>query len=401
MKRLSVCLILLMVSLSVFALEIRLNENAIYTDAPRLVKEAPGGRLEIVGDGDDSFHVLHLWGTPYQMGKMMGTMLQEQIQQYCDLVIGLMATQMGGDASMMDKTYEAAREFIPAHFMEEMKGLADGADIDLKTVIRVNMIGEVSEWHCSLFAAWGKATASTGALLQLRALDYAVEAEIQRYPVVVVYHPEQGHPFANFTWCGIVGAVTGMSSAPLAISEIGDDYHKESDTFAGYPFMFMLRDILQFDRSMDEAIARIRRGPRTSSLMYAVGDGELGEGRGFQTSRKVCNVFNDENLEPLTPAHQRIEDVVYWGMSWNVPKYDKALHDMLKKHYGKITAEITIREILPTVGTGNLQTAIYDLTNNIAWIANARANAESGPRNAYERSFVRLDMKQLFTQTAP
>ncbi len=80
MKRFSVCLTLLIVSLSVYAVEIRLNENAIYTDAPRLVQEAPGGRLEIVGGGDDSFHVLHLWGTPYQMGKTMGAMLKEQIQ---------------------------------------------------------------------------------------------------------------------------------------------------------------------------------------------------------------------------------------------------------------------------------------------------------------------------------
>lgn len=333
------------------------------------------------------------------MGRTAGILLKEQIRGYCNLVITLMTQSMGQDVSVLDQTFETATPFIPQHVLEEIEGIADGAQIDRQTVIRVNMIGEVSEWHCSLFVAWGAATASTGSLLQLRALDYAVKAEIQQYPVIVVYHPDEGHAFANFTWAGVVGAVTGMSAIPLGISEIGDDYHKENDSFAGYPFMFMLRDLLQFDRSLEEAVARVKRGPRTSSLMYAIGDGLLGQGRALQTSRVACNVYDPKNLEPLTPTHPRIDDVVYWGMSWNVPKYDRALHDMLVKHYGKLTAEATIREILPTVGTGNLQAAIYDLTNQIAWVANARANHESGPWNAYERSFIRLDMKSLFAET--
>ena len=52
---------------------------------------------------------------------------------------------------------------------------------------------------------------------------------------------------------------------------------------------------------------------------------------------------------------------------------------MLVKHYGNLTPEITIREILPTVGTGNLQVAIYDLTRQMAWLANAKADNETGP----------------------
>jgi isopenicillin-N N-acyltransferase like protein len=401
MKRFLCFLILFVFSVAVWALDLRTNENPILSEPPRLLKEIPNGRLEIAGQGDDAVQVLHLWGAPREMGRTMGVLLKEQIRAYCSLVIGLMTQSMEQDVSVLDQTFETAKPFIPQHILEEMEGIAEGAEIDRQTILRVNTIGEVSEWHCSLFAAWGAATASTGSLLQLRALDYAVEAEIQRYPVIVVYHPDRGHAFANFSWSGVVGAVTGMSSIPLGISEIGDDYHKESDSFAGYPFMFMLRDILQFDKSLEEAIARVKRGPRTSSLMYAIGDGVRGEGRALQTSRIACNVYDPDNLEPLTPTHPRIADVVYWGMSWNVPKYDRALHDMLVKHYGNLTAEATIREILPTVGTGNLQVAIYDLTRQIAWTSNARANSESGPLNAYERSFIRLDMKALFAEAQP
>ncbi len=399
MNRLFLVVMISLLSLTGWSQEIRINENPIYSDPPRLLKEVEGGRLETVGEGDDAIPIVHVWGSPREVGRTIGRFFQNEIKAYCELVTGLMTQSMEIEAAQLDRTFETLRPFIPGHIMEEMQGLAEGAEIDPQTVYRVNTIGEMSEWHCSLFVAWGQATASTGSLLQLRALDYAVEAEIQRYPVIVVYHPDRGHPFANFTWTGIVGAVTGMSSVPLAISEIGDDYHQDCDSFEGYPFMFMLRDILQFDRSLEEALARVKKGPRTTSLMYAVGDGNLGQGRALQTSRIACNVFEPGNLEPLTPTHPRIEDIVYWGMSWNVPQYDQSLSAMLKKHYGQLTGEITIREILPTVGTGNLQVAIYDLTNQIAWIANARAQGEAGPLNAYERTFIRLEMKRLFGQT--
>ncbi len=383
---------------STYALDIKYNKNPIYDKKPEVVREITNGRLDIVGEGDDTIQIVHVWGSSYEMGLAEGMLLKDEIAEYFDTILTLMTKELGGNIQLLDQVYEKTKHFIPNHFMEEMKGLAEGSGQELQDIIRVNMIGEASEWHCSLFGAWGSATASTGSLIQLRALDYEVHAEIQRYPVITVYHPDQGHAFANIGWSGFVGAVTGISSSQLAISEIGDDYDKKNDSFEGIPFSFMLRDILQFDETLEDAITRVKKGPRTTSLMYAIGDGKKGEARSLQTSRTLCNVFDSENLQPLTPSHPRIKDIVYWGMSWNVPKYDQRLHDMLVRHYGDITPEITIREILPTVGTGNLQIAVYDLTNMILWTANAKCNKESGPLNAYERQFVRLDMNELFSQ---
>jgi len=394
-------LLLFGVALPAGALTLRLNENPIFDKPPQFVREVPNGRLELVGEGDDAIQIAQVWGTPYEMGFAAGTLLKKEISAYLENVISLMVEKLGGDPELIDRVYELSHPYIPEHYMEEMQGLAKGSDQEFKALMRANLIGETSEWHCSLFGAWGAATASTQSLLQLRALDYSVDAEIQRFPVITVYHPDEGHAFANIGWSGMIGAVTGMSSSQLAISEIGDDYDAENDTFEGVPFAFLLRDILQFDNTLDEAVARLQKSPRTTSLMYAVGDGKKGEARSFQTSHTLCNVFNPDNLEPVTPTHPRIKDIVYWGMSWNVPQYDGPLSEMLKKHYGKLTPEITIREILPTVRTGSLQVAIYDLTHMILYTANARAKDEKGPLNAYERQFIKLDMKKLFGEKEP
>lgn len=397
------CVLVVCLTAPCFALKVVTNNSPIYDSPPKLVSEISNGRLETVGEGDDLIQIVHVWGTPYERGYAQGTLLKEEISTQLVRIGEAMVKEMGGDMSLLDQVWESVKPHVAEYFLEELRGVADAAGLDLQALIRSNMIGEASEWHCSLFGAWGAATRSSGHVLQLRSLDYAVKAGIQKYPVITVHHPNpsEGHVFANIGWAGVVGAVTGISSERLAISEIGDDYDQANDSFDGIPFTFLLRDILQFDKSLEEATDRIRNAKRTTSLMYAVGDGELGRVRSFQTSRTLCNVFDPENLEPLTEAHPRIDDIVYWGMSWNVPAFDGPLHEMLKKHYGNLSGEVTVREILPTVRTGNLQVAVYDLTDMVVWTANAGADGEAGPLNAYERSFVKLDMKRLFSQERP
>lgn len=366
--------------------------------SPRFVAKTGHGRLEMIGRGDEQIRLVTVWGTPTERGQAQGELLRKEVARHANRLIELMTKDMKQPVETLDQVYAATKPHTPAHFLEELEGLAKGSGTPLQQIIRANLIGEASEWHCSLFGAWGKATKADGHVYQLRALDYAVGSEIQEYPAIIVHVPDKGHPFANIGWAGIVGAASGISSAQIALSEIGDSYDKKNDTFEGTPFVYMLRDILQFDESLEDAIARVRRTPRTTSIMYAIGDGEFGQVRALQTSHTLCNVFDPDNLEPLTKTHQRIPDVVYWGMSWDVPKYAGPLHDKLVEHYGRINAKVTIEDILPSVGTGNLQTVVYDLTAMRIWVANARAKGEKGPLDAYKRRFVEIDMKHVFDQ---
>lgn len=74
-----------------------------------------------------------------------------------------------------------------------------------------------------MFGAWGDAIAQVPGLglLQLRALDWDTDGPFPKYPLIVVYHPNEGHAFANVGWVGWIGSITGMSSNQMAISEIG------------------------------------------------------------------------------------------------------------------------------------------------------------------------------------
>ena len=131
-----------------------------------------------------------------------------------------------------------------------------------------------------------------------------------------------GLTFGNVGWTGWIGAITGVSSGPLAISEIGVSFPDASfgkESRVGNPFTFLLRDILQFDRSLLQAEHRINTTKRTCDLILAVGDGSKGLApeesfRGVQYSASVANFYDDKNQLPVNSSwHPRIADVAYNG----------------------------------------------------------------------------------------
>jgi hypothetical protein len=85
------------------------------------------------------------------------------------------------------------------------------------------------------------------------------------------------------------------------------------------------------------------------------------------------------------------------------PNYDTVLAQQLQKFHGSIDEISTIHDILPTVQTGDLHIAFYDLTDEEFYVSFMRkADAdESEPHYAYERQFTKLDMKKLFEVTTP
>ena len=74
----------------------------------------------------------------------------------------------------------------------------------------------------------------------------------------------------------------------------------------------------------------------------------------------------------------------------------QVLHRQLAKLHGELTVEATIQQVVPIVQTGDLHVAIYDLTSMMMSVANARGANETGPKMAYDRQFVQLNMTKLF-----
>lgn len=292
-------------------------------------------QLYTAGPPGYEFSVIHVYGTAYEMGYAHGSLMQDEARSMINATMQYMygqvesalnglptwlrdwVAEVGMDAAL-DLTYDLTKNYTGAYFFEELHGIADGAGVSYDDLRRIHLIGELTQGDCSMFGAWGSATASTGHTLQLRALDWDTDGPFKDHPAVVVYHPsDNGHQFANVGFVGWIGALSGQSSSQLAISEIGVSFPDATfgkESRVGIPFTFLLRDILQFDSSVDDSIKRIQDATRTCDLILGVGDGGHETFRGFQYSHSVANVVNDTGLIPANDTwHPQIENVVYWG----------------------------------------------------------------------------------------
>jgi len=107
----------------------------------------------------------------------------------------------------------------------------------------------------------------------LRALDWEEHAPISKFPLITVYHPtEKGSiPFANIAWVGFLGSLTGYSSGKIGISERLRGGPSDSMTRFGKPWTYALRDVLQFSRTLDDALNNLRETNRTCSVYLGIG----------------------------------------------------------------------------------------------------------------------------------
>lgn len=408
----------------------RTNDFAIADSDMKLVRKISNGAHYRAGPENARFDVVHVYGSAYEMGFAQGKLMKVSMTQF---VLGTWEWLISGaldeaedklpkwaQALIVDKGLEKALDwtakvtepYTPKEYFEEIQGLADGSGLSYELLLRVNMMPELTKASCSFFGAWGSATKANGHTYQLRALDYVTDAApFTDHPQITIYHPsaEGSIAHASVAWPGTVGLLTGFSAAQLGISEIGVSFADDSfgqgtdntppEKVRGQPWMSVLKDVAQYSNGLDAALSTIENANRTCNLIIGVGDGEASMVNGVQYSGYVANPYNDQNLIPVNDTwHKPIDNVVYNGMDWDCPTYTQKLGEQLEKYHGSIDATKTIGNILPTVQTGDLHIAVYDLTDSNMFVSFCRSStaSEDEPQYAYQRQFTKLDMGSLF-----
>ena len=103
--------------------------------------------------------MLHLKGTPYEMGYQQGALLRDDIRENVRYLFDVKAKEMkveaGGNQAPRPQAGDLGiaatqKKYVPERFFEELRGVADGAGLDVQDVIVANYIPEM--FHCSGFA---------------------------------------------------------------------------------------------------------------------------------------------------------------------------------------------------------------------------------------------------------
>ncbi len=377
-KHLRIGLVILLVS-AVFALA--------HADYDWALAPNGHGRRTSIGPAGNEITLLELWGSYEEMGQAYGQLCGEDTKRFIGHLKQAVQKEFGVGLEQLLPTWEVMAPFVPEGYKVELEAFSKASGIPLATMKALHAIPDVSEYHCSFFAAWGSAT-TNGHLIQIRALDYATKAYLQENPAIICYFPDEKGtvPWVSVGLLGFLGSVTGMNAEHVAMSEIGDNFGPKHETLQGMPLEYLMRSTLETNKGLEAAIKHVADSPRTSSFLYCLGDAKIPSARALVTCKDFCKVYDWTNL-PFTQTP--LEDVVYMSMGTD-SGWNQKVHDALAAQWGKIDPDFAMHGIMEGLGTGNLHAVCFDATDLKLWVANAGLDGTPG----YKRTFVPFDYGQ-------
>lgn len=265
-----------------------------------ILATVPLGRISAVG----RWPVLHLSGSPYEMGYQHGSMLRSRVRQSVANAIAFADRQLGIPMMgrwvvrrKLDQAWRKMRPHVPDWYLEEMEGLADGAGVPLKVLERIHAVPDLTSVTCASFAAAGPATAE-GRLIHARNLDWAIQSDVQEHAALFVHHPRGRQAFLSIGWLGFIGVISGINEVGISVGEIGAESTETS--LAGVPMPFLQRRILEEARDLKEAVRIVESAPRTVGYNYLFADARQKQAAALETTRNRCAVFWLDS-EPQAP----------------------------------------------------------------------------------------------------
>ena len=276
----------------------------------RIVAAEGKGYLEQVGDQ----HVLHVAGTPYEMGWQHGRLCRDEFRAWC--------RYLGGGEWVRDLPARRLRCYLPKSVLEEIHGLADGAGIDRTTALRVQhaLTHLFPNGPSRSVAAWGTSTAD-GGLYHAQAL-YSLhltgdQGWLRGTRLLLVAKPAGCIPYVCTTWQGFVGAPCGMNAEGISVTAALTCSRDETDR--GLPAHYLVRKVLGEAHTLDEAVATLRTSARTGACSYIMGDSKVPAAVVVETTRSLCEVMGAGDPAAATSPHVPIPDLVQCGVQFAHP----------------------------------------------------------------------------------
>ena len=347
----------------------------------------------------DGYRVLHLKGSPYEMGYQQGSLLKNDIRELVHFLFDVKAkeikVELGGTNLLDSKLLNPKRalggiastqkKFVPERFHEELRGVADGCGLDIQDVIAANFIPEM--FHCSGFALSGSAT-NDGTLYHGRILDYGCDWKLQEHAVLTIAEPEGKNSFVNVTYAGFIGSVTGMNAKQISVGEMGG---RGLGHWEGVPMALLVRMVLEEANTLDEAIAIFRDHPRTCEYYYVVADGKTGKGVGMEASWDKFGVVQ------MGESHERLPHAVKDAVLLSAGDRYQELVRRVKAGHGTFDAQ-SARSLMdrPVAMKSNLHSVLFETATGRMWVANASKSGDPAATQPYQA----FNLPELLTHRA-
>ena len=343
----------------------------------RVPRREGGGYVEAIGDQ----LVLHVSGTPYDMGWQHGRLFRDLIRTW---------TSRKGRPEVLVPPRRLPWKRLTSGLREELRGLADGAGIAFDDAERLQaaFLPVLSGWSVDrrVAAAWG--TATPGGKLYLATgrcfmTSDMAPFELRKGALLVVATPCDGLAHVYPSWAGFVGVSSGMNSEGIAVGATEAACQEKGRD--GLPVAFLLKDVLRWSRRLDDALASIRKWPRSGAANILIGDGKTPEAVIVEATPSLCQVMRSEDAASVTPYHLPVRDVVRRTTQFVHPatagqpkelRWDDWFLSQALIHYGgrldapQLMLILHERDALRQLAS--VCQAVYSASEGVVWLAQPR-----------------------------
>ena len=357
-------------------------------DPIRLIRtEGKGRLLEAHG-----LPILHLRGTPGEMGYQHGRLLADQVRVSYRAYVNEYAIQ---DEEMTLEEllgiYGQAEPFIPECYLEEMHGISEGSGAPIDVVRAFHILPTL--WHCSGCAVMNEATRD-GKLYHYRSLDHTLTightVKAQDNACLTVWEQDGRIPVVAPSWIGALGLVSGMSGAALSMGEMGS--HCEDESFEGRPMWFQMREVLSRAENLAEGRKLMEDYVSDCGFNFILTDGKHPDALAIEVTHTKAVFFGPGDPAEDVPPHFAIPNAVRRVNHFvspelaatQRPNYDPTidqpgsatlyakLSELIQQLYGKFDAErmIWLCQQYPREHDC-LHQAVFCPIDGDLWVANA------------------------------
>ena len=278
-KKLLVCVVVFLM-FSCYGMSLSLDEQK-YIEKSDISPLLNGGHLEII----NGVKILYINGSNYEMGYQHGFLLKNETQEVLRAFIQRAKDKFTYEALV--NLWNITQPYIPFCYIEEMQGIADGADISFEelgisymTVVKIDV-------KCFTYAAWANATEDSK-LYHIRSLDFSVLIKdpvsgkyIQENSVLIVREPDNGLKSLCPSIAGWIKFYQGINEEQVSIGV--QVCWSNDQTLKGIPTKFKVQKILDSAEDAEDAI-EILTSNKTLGWNYILSDSKKNIGYAIETS---------------------------------------------------------------------------------------------------------------------
>lgn len=340
---------------------------------------------------EDGQRLMVLWGDPLGMGRANGELLARETRDLVDstlYAVGLVYSLERGRwfHNEIEAAWARLEPHVPARYMEEIRGVAEGSGISHEEIKLTNFFPEL--FHCSGFAIEGPATID-GKLYHGRVLDYMTNIGLQYAAVVTVRVRPGLNTWIDVGYAGFTGSVTGMNDRMISIGEMGGGGEGLWD---GMPMAHLIRMGLEEASTLEELKTLFRETPRTCEYYYVFADGKTNESAGVYAT--------PDTIEFVHPgeAHEQLPRAIEGAVLLSAGTRYTRLCDRVEDGHGRIGLEEAIGLMSRGVAmdSANLHNVLFIPADLELHAANA-----GGRRIAAENPYFRHSLPEILERFAP